>query len=503
MSGKVYLAGGGPGDPGLLTLRVAELISVVDVVVIDALVSEPIRRMIPPSTRVVYAGKRAGQHSLSQEAINDLLLELARAGQTVLRLKGGDPFVFGRGGEEAERLRAEGIEFEIVPGITAGIAGPAYAGIPVTHRSRATSVTFVTGHESDETSGVEWNALASAGGTIVFYMGLGRLGTICAKLRDAGLRATTPAAVISKATTPLQRTVTGTLETIEEAVLAAELPAPALIVVGEVVGLAESISWFETRPLFGRTVVVTRARAQASDLARLLQERGARVLEFPMIAIEEPEDWRSLDDLIAGLDTSDWLIFSSRNGVSYFFERMMHLGRDARALAGRKIAAVGEVTADALRERGIRPDLVPEKYQSTALLPHLPDDLQGSQIAIVRAEEGNDAFIRELEARGAGVTLGVAYRTVGSSEGSDELREMIAKGEIDVVTFTSGSTVAQFSRQVPTADSVPEGTPRPRFVSIGPVTSEAMRSHGIAVDAEADEATIVALARSVEQALPR
>lgn len=498
MSGTVYLAGGGPGDPALLTLRAAELLGSVDVVVIDALVSDAVRRLIPPGTEVIHAGKRAGQHSLTQDQINQLLVDLAQSGKSVLRLKGGDPFVFGRGGEEAERLSREGIEFEIVPGITAGIAGPAYSGIPVTHRSRATSVTFVTGHESDETSGVRWDALANVGGTLVFYMGLGRLGAISANLRAAGMPESTPAAVISRATTPLQRTVAGTLADIEEAVAEAALAAPALIVVGDVVELAGTIGWFETKPLFGRSVVVTRARAQASDLARLLGARGARVLEFPMIAISPPREWSSLDGLVTTLDSADWLIFSSANGVESFFSRLFESGNDVRALKRIRIAAVGAVTAEALRSRGLTADLVPEKYQSTALLPHLPSDLSGQRISVVRAEEGNDEFLDELRQRGASVQLGIAYRTVGAADGAGELSSLLERNEVDAITFTSGSTVSQLVRQIPAGLLM---SSRARFVSIGPVTSRALSEHGLRVDAESAEASVAGLAAAVERAL--
>lgn len=497
MSGKVYLAGAGPGDPGLLTRRVAELFTSVDVVVIDALVSDAVRGLITDA-QVIYAGKRAGQHSLSQDEINDLLVRLAGEGKRVLRLKGGDPFVFGRGGEEAERLRREGIEFEIAPGITAGIAGPAYAGIPVTHRSRSTSVTFVTGHESDETSGVDWSSLAALGGTLVFYMGLGRLETISAKLREAGMSPATPAAVISRATTPLQRTVTGTLSNISVRVQESGIEAPALIVVGDVVPLSETINWFETRPLFGRTVAVTRARAQSSELARMLAERGARPVEFPMISIEPPADFDSLDALIGNLGAVDWLIVSSTNGVERFIERLMNRGRDARSLAGLRIAAVGTSTAESMKRYGLVPDLVPERYQSAALLPHFDEDLSGVTIGVVRAQEGNDEFLEELRRRGAVVQLGIAYRTVGSSEGADELRALIESGAVDALTFTSGSTVAQFVGQI---GELPATARRPLCVSIGPITSRAMREHELPVDAEAAEATISSLVEAVEQVL--
>src|SRR3954447_17510078 len=295
MNGKVFLVGAGPGDPGLLTQRAAELLATADVVALDALVSKEIAAKIPPSTRVVYVGKRASAHALPQDQINQLLVDEAKKGHRVVRLKGGDPFVFGRGGEEAEELVAAGVPGEIVPGISSAIAGPAYAGIPVTHRSYATSLTLVTGHEADASTGIKWDALAQLDGTIVFLMGFGNLPTIAEKLIANGVSPDRPVAVISKATTPEQRTVTGTLANIESRVAAANLPTPALIVVGEVVKLHDVINWFESKPLFGKRIVVTRAREQASELKRLFEESGATVIQFPTIEIALPESFDSLD----------------------------------------------------------------------------------------------------------------------------------------------------------------------------------------------------------------
>ena len=476
--GKVFLVGAGPGDPGLLTVRAAELIASADLIAVDALVSAGIVERFPKSAEVVYVGKRASAHTLPQEEINQLLIAEAKKGKRVVRLKGGDPFVFGRGGEEAAELAAAGVPVEIVPGISSAIAGPAYAGIPVTHRSFATSLTLVTGHEAEESTGIQWGALAQLDGTIVFMMGMANLPVITQRLTEHGAPADRPVAVISKATTPEQRTVTGTLADIEARVAAANLPTPALIVVGDVVRMHEVINWFETRPLFGKRIVVTRAREQASDLKRLFEESGANVVQFPTIEIVPPESFESLDRAIN--EKWHWLIFTSVNGVEAFFGRMT---KDSRSLAGTKIAAVGDTTAAALGRHGIVPDLVPEKFQSASLLPHFRAFMDGARIALVRAQEGRDEVLDELRRRGAEVHLAVAYRTVPVTAATGELHD------IDVVTFTSASTVDNFFAAIPDPASL-NGT---LLASIGPTTSEAIRRHGRQPDVEAPNASVQAL----------
>jgi uroporphyrinogen III methyltransferase / synthase len=490
MTGKVFLVGAGPGDPGLLTMRAAELIASADFIAIDALVSREIANRVSANAEVVYVGKRAAAHTLPQDQINQLLIDEAKKGKKVVRLKGGDPFVFGRGGEEAEELVAAGVAFEIVPGISSSIAGPAYAGIPVTHRSFATSLTLVTGHESDSSTGIKWDALAQLDGTIVFMMGFGNLGTIVTKLIEHGVTPDRPIAVISKATTPEQQTVAGTLATIEAKIAAAKLPTPALIVVGDVVKLHDTINWFETKPLFGKRIVVTRAREQASDLKRLFQDSGATVIEFPTIAIAPPESFASLD---RGIDERfDWLIFTSANGVAAFFERLFAKGRDVRALAGTRVACVGETTAFALRARGLAPDLVPEKFMSSALIPLFDGDQKGVRIAVIRAAEGREEFVEEMRRRGADVHLAVAYRTMPVAANTDELHD------IDAVTFTSASTVGNFFAAI--GDQSIDGA---LLASIGPMTSEAIRKHGREVGVEAANASVQALRDAVSSALER
>jgi uroporphyrinogen III methyltransferase/synthase len=484
MSGKVYLVGAGPGDPALLTLRAAELIAQADLVALDALVSPEIAQRIPSGTEVIYVGKRASAHALPQDQINSLLVAKAKEGKTVVRLKGGDPFVFGRGGEEAEELAAAGVAFEIVPGISSSIAGPAYAGIPVTHRAHATSVTLITGHESDESTGIDWEALARMHGTLVFMMGLGNLPAIAAKLQEFGAPADRSVAVISKATTREQRTVTGTLANIEAR--AAGLPTPALIVVGEVVQLHGVINWFETKPLFGKRVVVTRAREQASDLRKLLEDDGARVVEFPTIEIVPPASYDSLDRVVDALSDYQWLVFTSANGVRAFFERLTSRGKDARALGGIMIAAVGDTTAADLKSHGITPDLVPEKFMSSALLPLLEQDQRGIRTAVIRAEEGRDELIDELRKRGGEVDLAIAYRTQPVSGDTSQLHH------IDAITFTSASTVDNFFRAL--GEQELNGA---KLISIGPMTSTAIRKWGRTPDVEAESASVAALRDAV------
>jgi uroporphyrinogen III methyltransferase/synthase len=490
--GKVFLVGAGPGDPNLLTLRAAELIASADVVAADALVAPEIVARTPKNAELIYVGKRSGAHSVPQEETNRLLIEKAKEGKRVVRLKGGDPFVFGRGGEEAEELAAASIEFEIVPGISSAIAGPAYAGIPVTHREHSTSVTLVTGHESEETTGVDWQSLAKLNGTIVFLMGIANLPMIVSKLREHGAPAARPVAVISKATTTQQQTVTGTLETIEQR--AVGVATPALIVVGSVVSLRDAINWFESRPLFGKRIVVTRARGQASDLKRLLEDAGAQVIQLPTIEIGPPSSYESLDAVVRAIGDYQWLIFTSSNGVEAFFDRMrQHDGKDSRALANVRIAAVGESTAHALRARGIEPDLIPPKFQSTALLPLLPDDQKGVRTAVIRAAEGREELIDALRRRGGTVDLAIAYETRRVASSVDELHD------IDVVTFTSGSTVDNFFEVLPDK-SVIEGA---LLASIGPTTSQAIRRRGREPDIEAPQATIDSLVDAIIRMLSR
>ena len=488
--GKVFLVGAGPGDPYLLTLRAAELIESADVVATDALVSPDVLSRVPRSAELIFVGKRAGAHAVPQEEIHRLLIQKAREGKRVVRLKGGDPFVFGRGGEEAEELAAAGVEFEIVPGVSSAIGGPAYAGIPVTHQAHAALVTLVTGHEGDDSAGVDWAALARLRGTKVFMMGTANLAVIAQNLRQNGMRDAEPVAVISKATTPEQQVIRGTLADIADR--AQGVATPALVVVGAVVQLRDAINWFESKPLFGKRVVVTRARQQASGLRRLLEEAGAQVIEFPLIEIAPPDSYESLDRLIDVLDDYQWLIFTSTNGVRSFFDRLRFHGKDARALGLVMVAAVGESTADELRASGIEPDLVPPKFQSAALLPLLENDQRGIRTAIVRGAEGGEELIEELRRRGGEVDLVVAYQTRRLAADPAILQD------IDIVTFTSASTVDNFYAAA--ADRAASILQDARVASIGPMTSDALRKHGREPNVEASSASIESLRDAIVEA---
>jgi len=465
----VYLVGAGPGDPGLMTRRSLELIAAADAILYDRLIPGGALDGARPDAELRYVGKEPGRPAVAQEQINVLLVSLGRAGKRVVRLKGGDPFVFGRGGEEAEALASAGVRFEVVPGVTAGVAAPAYAGIPVTHRDAASAVAFVTGHEdpSKRGSAIDWAALARFPGTLVFYMGVKNLPLIAERLVAAGRPASEPAAVVARGTLAGQRTVTAALAEIAAAVEEAEVRPPAITVVGPVAELHETLAWLERRPLEGEVVAVTRARAQASELAGRLRALGAEVVETPAIRIEP---------LAVELpEPPDLLCFTSANGVRLYFEA---LDGDARSLAGTRIAAIGPGTATALREHGIEADVVPERFVAEGLLEALDGDpLDGRRVLVARAAEARDTLPDGLRERGAQVEVLALYRTV--AEPLSEAQRG-ALGRATYVTFTSSSTVRYF---LSVTGTLPEGA---RAVSIGPVTSATLREHGLepAVEAE-------------------
>jgi uroporphyrinogen III methyltransferase / synthase len=497
----IYLVGSGPGDPGLFTLKGVRCMQEADAVVYDRLAPEALLELAKPGADLIFVGKRPGNPSMSQEEINTLLVELARAGKTVVRLKGGDPYVFGRGGEEALELVAAGIPFEVVPGVTSGLAAAAYAGIPVTHRGVSTSVAFVTGHEDPAKDGfdVDWSEVARGADTLVLYMGVGRLAEISQELISAGRSPDTPAACVRWGTLPEQRTVIGTLRDIAEKVSGAGLKPPAITVVGEVVSLREAgLDWYERRPLFGRRVVVTRARAQAGELSRELEVLGAEVHEFPTIEIRPPEDFGPLDAAIRALDSFDWLIFTSVNGVEAFIERLSHHGLDLRAVPrGAKIAAIGPATAERVREAGLRVEIVPQEYRAEALIEAVPGaSLAGRRVLIPRAKVAREVLPERLREAGAIVVVPPAYESVPSSEGKEELERRLEGGEVDCVTFTASSTVENFVRAFGEDDAgrLLSGT---RVVCIGPITANTARGRGIRVDAEAGEYTIPGLVEAV------
>jgi uroporphyrinogen III methyltransferase/synthase len=480
----VYLVGAGPGDPGLLTVRGAELLARADVVVHDRLASPQLLELAPPTAERIDVGKAPGRVAMSQADIDQLLVERGRTGATVVRLKGGDPFVFGRGGEEAEALIAAGVPFEVVPGITSAIAAPAYAGIPVTHRGLSTHVTIVTGHEDPAkgSSDTDWAALARAGGTLVVLMGAGRVGEVARLLIDGGRAPDTPVAAVRWGTHPHQRTIRATLATIAEQAI----ESPSAIVVGAVAAL--DLGWFERRPLFGRRIVVTRAREQASGLRARLLALGAEVVELPAIEV------KPLEFELPELSDYGWVVLTSANGVDAVFTRgLLAAGRDARALAGVKVAAIGPGTAAALARFGVRADLVPERFVAESLLAAFPGPAApGERVLIARAEQARDVLPDGLRAKGYAVDVVAVYRTVTAEPDPAELAR-VRNGEFDALTFTSSSTVDNFCRLVGPIDSPGD----PIVVSIGPVTSASAAAAGLRVTVEADPHDIDGLVASV------
>ncbi len=487
-SGHVYLVGAGPGDPGLLTARALELIAQADTVLYDRLIPAQALDGARGDAELLYVGKEGGGDAVPQEQTEALLVTRAREGKRVVRLKGGDPFVFGRGGEEALALRAAGIPYEVVPGVTAGVAAAAYAGIPVTHRGVSSAVALVTGHEdpSKPESALDWSRLGTFPGTLVFYMGIGHLPEIATSLTAAGRSESEPTAVIERGTLPGQRVVQGTLGTIAQRAQEAGIRPPAITVVGGVANLAEELAWRTPGPLSGRTVAVTRARSQASGLARRLSELGASVIEAPVIRIERlPSE---------PLDPSpyDLICLTSPNGVDALFERLAADGRDARALANARVAAIGPGTARALSEHGIAADVVPERFVAEALVEALAD-VPVTRALVARASEARDVLPDALRARGAEVDVLALYETVAEPLSP---RALAAAKAADYITFTSSSTVRFFLRAAGTADDTePTGaategsaplSPDTRVVSIGPVTSATLREHGIEPHIEAE-----------------
>jgi uroporphyrinogen III methyltransferase/synthase len=479
----VYLVGAGPGDPGLLTVRGAELLERADVVVYDRLAAPALLALAPADAELIAVGKAPGEVNITQDQINRVLIDKARGTECVVRLKGGDPFVFGRGGEEAEALAEAGIPFEVVPGVTSAIGALAYAGIPVTHRGVSTRFTVVTGHEdpAKDHTDVDWTALARAGGTLVILMGAGRIGEIARRLIEGGRAPDTPVAAVRNGTLHDQTTVRATLETVGDA----GVTAPSAIVVGEVAAL--DLSWFESRPLFGRTVVVTRAREQVSGLRLRLEELGAEVLELPAIEIA-PIEFRVPD-----LDAYEWVVFTSPNGVRAFFaDGLAPAGLDARALAGTRLAAIGPGTAHALATRGVRADLVPERFVAESRLEAFPPpSTPGARVLVARAEVARDILPDGLTERGYAVDVLPVYRTQPATPDPALVARVVA-GRFDAVTFTSSSTVDNFCARID-----PRPDPFPLVVSIGPVTSATAAERGLRVDAEAEQHTIDGLVETL------
>ena len=500
--GIVYLVGAGPGDPGLITVKGLECIKKAEVLVYDRLASKRLLSFAPRNCEMIYVGKLPDRHTLQQEEINQLLVDKGLEGKVVTRLKGGDPYVYGRGGEEGELLRTNNVPFEVVPGITSAIAVPAYAGIPVTHRDCTSSFAIITGHEdpTKNESSIAWDKISTGIGTLVFLMGVGNLASIVKNLVENGRSATTPVALIRWGTRPEQRVVTGELHNIVQIVKDAGFTSPAIIIVGEVVKLRDTLSWFEQKPFFGKRVVVTRSREQASDLSRRIEDLGGEAWEFPAIEITEPADFGPMDAAITKLDTYDWLIFTSVNGVDSFFNRLRHHKCDIRDLKGAKICAIGPKTKERLEEMCLHVEFVPSEYRAEAVLEGLKGKLlPGEKVLLPRADIARAILPDTLQNEmGAIVNDVVAYRTVRGGGDATILKELLEEGMIHYVTFTSSSTVKNFVEMLD-ANNLHDLLKGVKLVSIGPITSESARDLGLTIDIEATEYTIDGLVEALSK----
>lgn len=496
--GIVYLVGAGPGDPGLITVRGLECIQKADVLVYDRLASTKLLGYAPEHAEMIYVGKSPDQHAMKQGDINRLLADKALEGKVVTRLKGGDPFVFGRGGEEAELLQEMGISFEVVPGVTSAVAVPAYAGIPVTHRGVTSTLTIITGNEdpTKEDSDIRWDCIAGIGGTLVFLMGMGNLPKIVAQLVSLGRDEKTPVALVRWGTRPEQRTLVGTLQDIVGKALAADFKNPAVIVVGEVVTLRDKLQWFENKPLFGQRVLVTRSREQASALSEAIRTLGGEPVEFPTIRVTDPEDYAPLDEAIQKIETYHWVIFTSVNGVDYFFRRMKHHGRDVRAIKG-KLCAIGPKTMEALESFGLLVDYVPGEYRAEEIIAGLQDKLlPGQQVLLPRADIARKVLPESLISLGAQVEEVVAYQTVEGQGDATMMRDMLQKKAIQMITFTSSSTVRNFVRLLG-EDALPDLLEGVTLACIGPITADTAKELHLPVHVVASQYTIDGLVEAI------
>jgi len=496
--GKVYLIGAGPGDPGLITLKAVNCLAKADVVVYDHLVSSLILDYAPAGAEKIYAGKTGGVHFAEQDEINGVLIRKATLGKTVVRLKGGDPFVLGRGGEEAEALRKNNIRFEIVPGVTSAVAVPAYAGIPVTHRGLASSLAIITGHEdpSKKSSSINWAKLATATDTLVILMGMQNLTQITALLIKHGRRASTPVAVIRDGTLPSQVCITGTLRDIAGRASKAGLKAPVVIVIGDVVKLRESLRWFDSLPLFGKRILVTRAARQAGSFEKLLTEHGALPVRFSSIAIKPLGANKKLDDALSHLDKYDWIAFTSVNGVEAFFSCMRDSGLDSRCLSGLKIGAIGPMTGQALQKMGIAADYMPAEFTGRGFVAGLKKQQAGRQrFLLPRADIADDEIVQGLKKLGAGVDEIAVYSTTRPRSNKARLKELLFKDNIDIMTFTSSSTVTNLLHSLSKAEI---SQIRPEIACIGPKTARTAAEAGLKVAIIAREQTMPGLLAAME-----
>lgn len=501
--GMVYLVGAGPGDAGLLTLRGAAVLGRADLVVYDALVNTELLRLAPASAERLYAGKRAAAHALPQEELNALLVKRAREGRTVVRLKGGDPYVFGRGGEEAEELAAAGIPFEVIPGISSMVAAPNYAGIPLTHREHCSSFQVITGHEdpTKPETVLDWGLIARNPGTKVVLMGVERIGAIARELISGGLAGSTPVALIRWGTTGAQQTLVSTLQEVEGQVAAAGFTAPAVTIIGSVVNLRAKLNWFEKRPLFGRRIVVTRTRQQASQLSEELVELGAEVWEIPTIRIAPPTDHNPLVDAITGIAEYNWLVFTSPNGVTEFFNYFFKAYSDLRAIGNVRFAAVGPATAAKLAELHLAVDVMPEEYVAAKVAKaiHAFENVENLRVLLLRAEVANPGLPKELDALGAIVDDVACYRTVPETEDVTGSAARLQVEGADWITFTSSSTVENFHARFDLPKLLAQ-FPRMGTASIGPETTKALGALGIKPTVEAAKHTIPGLVEALRKA---
>lgn len=498
-AGTVYLVGAGPGDPGLFTLKGREVLEKADVVVYDRLVNPALLSLARPGAEIIYAGKSPAGHTLSQQEINSLLAERAKRGQAVVRLKGGDPFVFGRGGEEAQALAESGVPFEVVPGVTSAIAAPAYAGIPVTHRDYTSTVAIITGNEdpAKESSRLAWEKIAAGAGTLVFLMGMANLAAITSRLIEHGRAPGTPVALICWGTWAEQQVLTGTLADIAERAAGAGFANPVVIVVGEVAALRERLKWLENKPLAGRRVLVTRAAEQTGSLSGALRSLGAETLEFPAIKITAPDNYGPLDRAIDRITLYDWLIFTSVNGVKFFFRRFLQKERDIRELKRIKIGAIGPATRRALRDYGLRVDFMPEEYRAEAVAAGLKEKIRpGRRVLLPRADIARPFLKEALAEGGIAVEEVAAYRTVMDGRGRDLVKEYLRRGRIHVITFTSSSTVRYFVDLIG-REELPWLLAGAGIACIGPVTAQTAKELGLPVDAVAGEYTIEGLVKAI------
>ncbi len=497
--GKVYLTGAGPGDKSLITLKGARALGFADCVVYDLLCNEELLELASPKAELIFVGKKGGKETINQKRINALLIKKARAGKTIVRLKGGDPFVFGRGGEEAEMLSEEGIPFEIIPGVTSASAALAYAGIPLTHVEHSSSIAIISGHKDavEQKLPREWKALGTFA-TLVVLMGRRNLELIAKRLIKNGKAANTPAALVMNGSLPGQKTVTGRLDNIAGLAVENKITSPVILVVGKVVELKKKLDWLETKPLFARRVLVTRTSEQAGSFSELLRDMGAEPIEFPTIKIVGPESYAGLDRAIKKLSTYDYLLLTSVNGVKFFFDRLYKLGFDVRELKGVKICAIGQVTAALIEAQNIKVDIVPKEFRAEALLKSLgARRIKGKKFLLPRAELAREILPEEIKRLGGSIDVRTAYRTIAPKKGADAYAKEFNKGLIDVVTFTSSSTVTNFVKIFGRAN-LPKILKRCRVACIGPITADTASSFGMDVDIMPSDYTVPALAQEME-----